>query len=148
VGVRLDVDVQAHLGPGGQQVVQAGHHAGPADPDGGQVRPAQIGDPPGRAGQAQQRAVVEDDRHAVRCGVHVRFEIPVAQRHRPPERLHRVLVPVGGAAPVRERQRRGRVEKAEALIHRRSMRDPHQSRRAKPGSMRGYQLTAMYFDSR
>jgi hypothetical protein len=49
---------------------------------------------------------VEDDRHAVRGGVHVRLQVPVAGLDGPFERGHRVLVAVGRAATMGERDRK------------------------------------------
>ena len=76
-----------------------------------------VGDParpPGDPVAAWRRGTPPPRR---RGGVHVGFHVAVARRDRPGERLGGVLVTLGGAATVGERQRRGRVEVAESGQH-------------------------------
>ena len=71
--VGFHVDVEADVGPGGEDVVEAGDDGGSGDSEGAEVFPGQVGDGGGVAGEAVEGGVVEDDGDAVGGGVDVGF---------------------------------------------------------------------------
>src|SRR4029450_6928742 len=115
-GVVLRVDVDADVGPGGQDVLEQGDllltpHSRRSD-----LGPRQVADGAGAVGQAVEGVVVEGDEDAVGGGVRIGLQVAVAERDGGLERLHGVLatgaVEVG--ALVREGQGAGPVEEGKA----------------------------------
>jgi hypothetical protein len=106
----LQVDVDARLGEGAEDVLQAGDGLGAADAGPGDLGVGEPGDGAGAVGDAVEGAVVEGDDDPVGGGVGVGLQIAVAEVDGALERRHRVLRAPGRAAAVGEGDRAGMVE--------------------------------------
>ncbi len=112
-GVVLGIDVDAHLGPPLEQVVETGDGLGAVHPGLGHLGPGQVADQAGAVGDPVQALVVEGAQDTVGGDVHVGLHVAVAERHRALEGGHGVLRPVAGAPAVGEGDGLGLVQEGE-----------------------------------
>ena len=114
----LRVDVDAHVGPRAQQVLEP-RDAVVAVTDArlAHVRPAQLADDTAAIGDAVEGVVVERDEHAVDGGVHVGLDVAVAEVDRVLERAHGVLGKIARSALMGERNGAGMVEERPTRGH-------------------------------
>src|SRR5690606_38196218 len=129
-GLRLHIDVPAHLGEGLQQLLEERHRLGARHPRLCHVPPGQVGDAARAVGHPVQRLVVEGDQPPVAGGVHIGLDVPVARRHGPAELPHGVLQAVRRPAAVGEGDR-GRM--VEVGVARRAYRRGHRRSIARSG---------------
>ena len=110
----LQVDVEAHLGPGAEQVLDQRYRLRAAHPQRLGLGVGPRADRTGRTGRPVDRAVVERHELPVRGRPGVRLQVRVAQLDGVLERRPGVLGRVRRAAAVRERVRAGGVGRPRA----------------------------------
>ena len=121
-GRRLDVDVDAQVRVGAEQLVQPRHRLPAADPGLGDLDPRQRPDRAAAVGGAAKARVVEQHGDPVRGRTDVGLQVAEAQRDDAVDRGEGVLQ-LGRGAAMRERDRPVRIQEPESRRHGDSMPD-------------------------